>query len=166
MDSRHLTVVIIILIAGSGLTLFVLASNPGSVSGVKVGDVAMDISLKNIDGTEFRLSTSKGKIVILDFMTTTCPYCVDEFKVLKQLDSDNRVQVISINLDITSDQDLKDFTLSNNIDWFIGTSLKAGSDYKITSVPTIIVVDKGGFIRYRSSFTTLDQFNQIINQTS
>ncbi len=164
MNSRHLAIIIIAVIAASGLIIFVLASNP-SKPGNKLGDVALDISLRSVNGTEFRLSANKGKVIILDFMTTSCPYCIEEFKALGKLDSRD-ARLISINLDGTSDETLREFAESNGVSWFIGTSLKSGSDYQVSGVPTIIIVDRDGIIRYRGYYTTLEELTQLVKQSS
>jgi cytochrome oxidase Cu insertion factor (SCO1/SenC/PrrC family) len=150
-------------IAVSGL-IFVLASNlfkPGN----KVGDIALDISLRSVNGTEFRLSNNRGKVIILDFMTTTCPYCIEEFKAIGKLDS-NEIRVISINLDGTDDEALNSFANSNGVTWFIGSSMQSGSNYQVSAVPTIIIVDKEGIIRYRGYYTTTEELIQVIGRSS
>lgn len=45
---------------------------------VKVGDLAPDFTLKYTDGTEFTLSTQRGKVVMLQFTASWCGICRNE----------------------------------------------------------------------------------------
>lgn len=42
------------------------------------GQSIPDFTLKDLDGKDVRLSDYKGKLLILDFFTTRCYYCVEE----------------------------------------------------------------------------------------
>ena len=45
---------------------------------VKVGDMAPDFTLKYTDGTEFTLSSLRGKVVMLQFTASWCGICRNE----------------------------------------------------------------------------------------
>ena len=45
---------------------------------VKVGDMAPDFTLMNTDGTEFTLSSQRGKVVMLQFTASWCGICRGE----------------------------------------------------------------------------------------
>jgi thiol-disulfide isomerase/thioredoxin len=139
--------------------------NPNKVAyGVAVGDTAINIKFTTVDDSTFSLEDHKGKVVIVDFITTSCPFCIDEFEVLNQLESDERVRIVSVNLDETNSADLRAFADYYGVTWTVGSSQQSGIDYKVSGVPTMLVIDKDGVIRYRGYYTSLDQFNQVINQ--
>lgn len=50
---------------------------------VKVGDMAPDFTLMNTDGTEFTLSSQRGKVVMLQFTASWCGICRGEMPHLE-----------------------------------------------------------------------------------
>lgn len=67
-----------------------------------VGDVVEDFSLPLLDGTTVKLSNFQGKILLLVFTTTWCPYCGAEAPYLEkeiwQKYKDKDVQVLAIDV--------------------------------------------------------------------
>ena len=151
------------LVIVTGGLLFFLNSNT-TASGITVGDNAVNIKFTAVDGSTFNLGEQRGKVVVVDFITTTCSVCVDEFKVLKQLKSDSRITLVSVNLDSTDLADLQQFATYYGLSWIVGSSQQSGVDYKVSGVPTLLVIDKGGVIRYRGYYTNLKQLDQVISQ--
>jgi thiol-disulfide isomerase/thioredoxin len=150
------------LIISTGAITYLL--NPETENGVTVGNTAINIKFTAIDNSTFNLENQRGKVIIVDFITTSCPYCVEEFEVLKQLEFDERVGIVSVNLDGTNSTDLQTFADYYGLTWTVGSSQQAGIDYKVSSVPTLLIIDKDGVIRYRGYYTSLDQLNQVINR--
>ncbi len=46
---------------------------------VKVGMDVPEFTAKMLDGTEINIADLKGKVVLINFWTTWCPWCVKEF---------------------------------------------------------------------------------------
>ena len=46
----------------------------------------------------------------------------------------------------------------------INAAALAGIAYKVNAVPTVLVIDKEGIIRYRGFYTELSQLQQMINE--
>ncbi len=94
---RHFAILTFLLISFFSLEL--LANNPGD--GYRVGDIATDFSLQNIDGNMVSLSdfeNAEGFIVI--FTCNTCPWAVkyeDRIIALHKKYSDSGFPVIAIN---------------------------------------------------------------------
>ncbi|TVZ55270.1 AhpC/TSA family protein [Lutibacter sp. Hel_I_33_5] len=88
---------LVVLLVFTGLTAFTINNSKG----YKVGDVASDFSLKNIDGKMISLSdysTAKGYILV--FTCNTCPYSVSNEDRLIALDKKYKTKgypVIAIN---------------------------------------------------------------------
>ncbi|CAM4054885.1 TlpA family protein disulfide reductase [Roseateles saccharophilus] len=62
--------------------------------------VAPDASLgRQLDGSEPRLSDYEGRVVVVSFWATWCPYCREEFPYLDALQraGRDRLQVVSVN---------------------------------------------------------------------
>jgi len=162
--SYTLALIAVLILGTAGLYLFITSNTVAT--GTSVGDRAVNIRFTSIDGATFDLNEHRGKVVVVDFITTSCPVCVEEFNVLHQLSADSSVTLVSVNLDKTGVSDLQLFALSHGIDWRLGSSQQAGIDYEVSGVPTVMVIDKEGVIRYRGYYTSLTQLEQLIDRYS
>ena len=163
MDTRISGILFIFSAAVLGGLVFYVFNTPVT-SGVNEGSIALDIVAVNSNGTIFQLSENRGKKIVVEFMTTSCPYCVEELKDIKNLQSRKDVFFVSILLGegLTSN-DLIEFSNTHSITWFIGTSQKAGVDYKVTAVPTMLVIDSAGVIKYRGYYTSAEKLESVLN---
>ena len=62
---------------------------------------ANDFPMKSLDGHTFNLSNLKGKVVLLNFWRSNCPYCVMEKRYLKNMVKQMArpdLEVVSVNL--------------------------------------------------------------------
>jgi peroxiredoxin len=55
-----------------------------SASELKIGDPAPDFTLTGSDGKTYKLSDSKDKVVVLQWLNQNCPYCVKAAPMLKE----------------------------------------------------------------------------------
>lgn len=67
---------------------------------------APDFSLPDADGKLVRLSSYRGKYVIVDIMLTTCPHCQVAGKVLEKLFKENSKQLMVISVATDPSQSL------------------------------------------------------------
>src|SRR5204863_226422 len=83
------------------LCAFVFAGCAGGANGpaVKVGAIVPSFALDTLDGARLSDSSLEGKIVILNFWSTTCPACVAELPALNELVNRPGVEVVGIALD-------------------------------------------------------------------
>lgn len=82
---------IIVLIAVGGLAVY----GDGSPTEARMGgtefrvfpspSAANDFNMSTLDGKKFALSDLKGKVVLLNFWRSNCPYCVREKQGLKKM---------------------------------------------------------------------------------
>jgi peroxiredoxin len=143
--------------------LFVTVGSLSCQSQATSGDVksaAPDFTLKDLDGQPFRLSDTKGKVVILDFWATWCPPCrmeLPHFESLYREYKDKGLVIIGVSLDRGGAAAVKPFVETNEISYtiLIGdqriTALYGG----IRGIPTTFVIDRRGhivekFVGYRS----------------
>ena len=116
-------------------------------------DKAPGFSLTNLDklqDSEVELSSLEGKIVLLNFFTTTCPICRAEFPTLIEVNDEysdrEDVQVVGIAIDpgVEPVQSLVDII---GIDYtvLIG-QLQTLADWKIKGFPTSFLINKEGEI--------------------
>ncbi|MGE8077465.1 thiol-disulfide oxidoreductase ResA [Peribacillus loiseleuriae] len=71
------------------------------VTAAKVGSVAPDFSLKNLNGTEKTLTDYRGKGVLINFWATYCPPCKKEMPYLEnayQKYKEQGVEILAVNV--------------------------------------------------------------------
>lgn len=115
---------------------------------------APDFVTKDMDGNTVKLSDFKGKYLLLDFWASWCRPCRAKMKELKELYpklQKKGIIVCSISLDEKRDQWEK-ATREDGIVWSNTCDLKPfraneiAAAYKVTSVPTLFVIDPNGVI--------------------
>lgn len=159
--TRRLAIGIVLIIIAF-VALFYLANavllNLPAGSNVRVGQLAPDFAIVDVDGRTFRLSDQRGHPVGLDFMGSNCPSCVVEMPHLVETYSRYSGQgLIMISIDIGGSLGTEDpnearrFLASNGGTWPIaldnaGLALR----FQVTSLPTIYVIDPDGVVSYRN----------------
>lgn len=115
-----------------------------------VGQKAPDFSITTIEGDKFNLSDNLGKVIILDIMSTTCPACEEEMEHLRGISqSYSSDEVIIVTIDIEKKEDLAEFKSYYEANWtFAKDTDDVGDKYKVMYIPTIVIIDKDGIIRY------------------
>jgi len=100
---------------------------------------APDFTLFDIDGEEFSLSDYRGRVVLIDLfrLQPSCPPCINEIPHLKAVyNKYSRDEVIIMS-------------------WIVacgGTEI--ASKYSVSYVPTLVIVDAEGYVRYRHEKVT------------
>ena len=122
---------------------------------------APDFTLKDTEGKTFSLSDYEGeKVVVLDFMFTTCPPCekfVDDAlePYSKEMDNGN-VVIISISVFGTDNENkLSDY--AKDYGWRHALSDTDGDieiAYEVQGTPKLFIIDKDGKITYTAGGTT------------
>lgn len=114
-----------------------------------------DFSVTLLDGTDISLSSLRGKVVMVDFWSTSCSPCVRELPLIRMLYKklkDQGFEIIGISLDEDREK-LMSFVRENELTWLISCSGKGWIDdtvamYKINALPSIWLIDKQGVLRY------------------
>lgn len=116
---------------------------------------APDFSLTDVEGNTFRLTGFRGEVVLLDFMATWCGPCRISTPQLKRMwdEYGPRIVIISISVDPTYDtiQALTGWASIHNATWIHArdTSVPPVTQlYRIQDIPTFVIIDKKGDIRY------------------
>lgn len=115
------------------------------------------LEVATVDGGRLNIQKLKGKVVLLDFMTTACPKCKEASagiqKVYRELESKG-FEAVAIALDAKSASALMPYKLQFGITFPIGTVSREAvygylehSPVKLFYVPTMALLDRQGRIR-------------------
>ena len=135
------------------LTLLVFACSGSSRSqGLKVGTEAPDFKLADLAGNEVSLKEFRGKVVAIVFWASWCPHCRKEIPELIKLDREYRdkgLEMLAVS-PRESAQKLKPFAEKNGITYrvLLDSKGEVSATYKIVGVPSLVIVDRGGVIKY------------------
>ena len=166
LPRKYVLPAIIAVLVGAAASYMYFSRGDDSVTyeeGIKAGYLVTDMEIPLLDGRVVRFSDHGGKVLIVDFMAPGCAPCREQIKVLKELDEFPDVEIITINLDSRYNSSiLTQFAEEAGITWSFGSSPEAGMTYHINAIPTMLFVDAQGVIRYRGFFTTLNQFEQLM----
>ncbi len=116
---------------------------------------APDFSFETRDNQTISNASLRGKVVLLDFWATWCPPCRASLPTIHNVDkkfAGKQFQLVSISGD--DDEDVwRTFTEAQHMTWseYIDLSDKIQEAFKVDSIPTYVVLDKDGVIRYRQS---------------
>jgi peroxiredoxin len=120
-----------------------------------LGRPPRDFTVTLTSGSTYALSAQKGKVVLVDFWSTSCPPCIEEFpnfRAIYQTNKKEGFEVISISLDDNKEK-LDAFLATHPMPWDTVFSGKGWNDdtaklYEISSIPSLWLVDKKGILRY------------------
>jgi peroxiredoxin len=111
---------------------------------------APDFTLPQLDGHDLRLSSYRGKVVLLDFWATWCDLCREEiphFVELQQKYASSGLQIIGISMDDSPDP-VRPFSQQFHMNYPIvmGTA-QTGALYRgILGLPIAFLIDRDGCI--------------------
>ena len=131
--------------------------------------LAIDFVLTDIDGRNFKLSDYRGKVVVLEFMRTTCGACITQEPRMRELRSrfSGDVVMVMMSVDPTGDTEeiLRQHRDQNVPGWIaIRDTSGVTQTYSIEATPTILIIDKNGYIAYQHVGVT--ESSVLINEVS
>ena len=109
----------------------------------------IDFVLDDLDGNSFQLSSTQGKVVILNFFSTTCAICQAEAADLNELYSVYQaqgVEVVGIALRTSSDEEVRAFVEAFNIPYkVVFDDTVVSRAYRVAGTPDAYFIDREGF---------------------
>lgn len=142
-----------------------------------ISEEALDFELVDTEGKTVKLSDYKDKILILDFWATWCNPCIRSFPGMQasvdKYKDDPHVAFLFINTwERKPDykENVKQFIADKGYRFHvIFDNMKDEealvSRYKITGIPTKIIIDQNGAVRFKSTGSSIDM-QEIVDEIS
>lgn len=120
---------------------------------IEIGEMAPDIDLPQTDGKHLKLSSLRGKYVLIDFWASWCGPCRAEFPNVKRIYSKYKskgFEIYGVSLDRDADAWIS--SIANlGLEWKHVSDLKYWSSapaktYKVSGIPFTVLLDKEGRI--------------------
>ena len=138
--------------AGALIALGASLALPLSVHAVDLREDAPDFTLKSLEGSNLRLEEYRGQVVLINFWASWCGPCRQEMPLLDRLHhryEDTGFAVLGVNVEgeVAPAQEIVDKT---NVTFpiLIDDGQKVSDMYNLQAMPTTVVVDRDGVIRY------------------
>jgi thiol-disulfide isomerase/thioredoxin len=137
------------------LTLIIaLAVHAGGGVGQKAGELSLEPAS---GGKSISLAQFKGKPVLVVFWAVWCPPCRREIPALKELQAKyapKGLEVISVGIQYRQTRAaVVDFKTKNSLPYEVlwDAEGKVAQEYSISSVPTNLLIDAEGVVRFRNN---------------
>ena len=129
----------------------VLASVSVARAEVKAGQPAVDFSGPTLSGSSLKLSSLRGKVVLVDFWASWCEPCKKELPLLDKLAPKLRakgIEIVAVNIDDDKNK-AADFIKSHGLHLTVvpDAGKKIVGQYEPPKMPSSFIVDKSGVVR-------------------
>lgn len=173
MDLRRMTPILV----AAGLCALMLPAcgsrgggedppTPAETTLTRVGQVAPDFTLVDLEGGEFTLSQHQGKIVLLNWFATWCPPCQEEMSELRDriwhAHAGEDLVMVSIAREETAEV-VAPFREKHGAGWrfLIDPERKAYAKYAEAYIPRNHVIGRDGTILFQSDGYEPEDFQAL-----
>jgi len=112
-----------------------------------------DFAAPSLDGSSVRLSSLKGKVVLVNFWATWCGPCVQEMPILEDLYRkyrDHGLEILAISVDEEEAQyKVGKFVKEHGLTFPVLYDNGIGRLYQVGGYPTSLLIDRDGMVRLR-----------------
>ena len=139
---------------------------------VKVGDIAPDFSLPLTDGTTFKLSEQRGKVVMLQFTASWCGVCRKEMPFIErdiwQRHKDNK-EFVLVGIDREEPlEDVKKFAETTGVTYPLAldgnADVFASYAERKSGITRNILIDRDGRIIKLTRLFNETEFNELVQE--
>ncbi len=119
-----------------------------------------------------QLSQYKGKVVVLAFMSTTCPHCQAKSRELTKLQEElgpRGLQVVGVatnpNADLLVDNFVKDYKVGFPVGYMSSENVVKFMNFSPTDrwvVPQVAMIDRKGIIHYQTTATETAEWDKLM----
>ncbi len=144
----------IVVLATFGSTATTQQPDPEQHGKHLLGKPAPDFTLKDASGKTWKLSSLKGKkLVVIDFGRTYCVRCRDTVEDLQQIHEAYKgrgVQVFTVCVNAEDLQVVRDFISDKGVSYPVlrDVELKAARTYRLQLIPFTVIVQKSGYVHW------------------
>jgi peroxiredoxin len=129
----------------------VIAAVSSARAEVKAGQPAADFAAATLAGSPLKLSSLRGKVVLVDFWASWCEPCKKELPLLDKLAPRLRakgIEIVAVNIDDDKSHAV-DFVKSHGLHLTVvaDASKKIVGAWEPPKMPSSFVVDKSGVVR-------------------
>jgi thiol-disulfide isomerase/thioredoxin len=124
-----------------------VASEPIKDVELAIGKNIPNFTFETLDGKEVSLEDYNGKIIMLNFWATWCPYCVEEMPDLEDIAQEEDVVVLAINSG-ESRSTIQSFIDENGLDLPIVVDEEGyfSRKFYVNSLPTTYFINEEGIL--------------------
>lgn len=145
---------------------------------LQMGQVAPDFSFPDLGGRKVRLSSLRGRVVLLNIWATWCPTCIEEMPSLQKLHEsfqDRDLAVVSVSIDVLGEQVVAPFMKKYGLSFpaLLDPRGEIKKAYATTGVPESFIIDRQGVVVHKVigprnwiEPTTLSFFEEMIKRSS
>lgn len=170
MRKRFLLIAMCVILAVTGLWYIAVHTGKATKTvtaeiGVTPGKQFDGFTLSSLDGKPITVGSS-GKVTVINFWATWCPPCREEMPELNKFAKKYQQSLVFYAVDIQEDSDkVAEFITKNNytMTTLLDNDGTVAKKFRISAIPTTIVIDKDGLIKFRKSGpVTMSELEEVI----
>lgn len=139
--------------------------------GTEVGSQAPNFKLRSLNGGEFSLSDYRGKVTVVNFWATWCPFCVAEIPSFEKLSKElgDRIVILGVNRAESIDKQAeflsKELPVKITYRLLIDPSDSVAQAYGVIAMPTTFFLNSEGVIvKKKLGELTFNEIKQVVSE--